>query len=60
MTILPFIAYGAKKIYMQPDEAERFERLLKEYSSVHGNYNGLALELMEFGDSNFRNDSHES
>ena len=60
VTILPFIAYGAKKIYMQPDEAERFERLLKEYSSVHGNYNGLALELMEFGDSNFRNDSHES
>ena len=60
VTTMPFIAYGAKKAYMQPDEVERFERLLKEYSSVHGNYNGLALELMEFGDSNFRNDSHES
>ena len=55
VTNLPFISYGAKKIYMQPDEVERFEKLLKDYSSVHGNYNGLALELMEYGDSNFRN-----
>jgi len=55
ITNLPFISYGAKKIYMQPDEVERFEKLLKDYSSVHGNYNGLALELMEYGDSNFRN-----
>ena len=55
VTNLPFISYGAKKIYMQPDEVVRFEKLLKDYSSVHGNYNGLALELMEYGDSNFRN-----
>ena len=55
VTNLPFISYGVKKIYMQPDEVVRFEKLLKDYSSVHGNYNGLALELMEYGDSNFRN-----
>lgn len=54
VTILPFLSFGAKKIYMQPDEAERFTRLLKNYSGKHGNYNGLALELMEYGDSRFR------
>lgn len=54
VTVLPFLSFGAKKIYMQPDEAERFTKLLKNYSGKHGNYNGLALELMEYGDSRFR------
>lgn len=39
---------------MQQGEAERFERLLKEYSSEHGNYNGLMLEMLDYGDSRFR------
>ena len=64
VTTMPFIAYGAKKAYMQPDEVERFERMLKNYSAEHGNYNGLVLELLEYGDSRFRNtttqNTHES
>ena len=35
VTNLPFISYGAKKIYMQPDEVERFEKLLKDYRENH-------------------------
>ena len=54
VTNLPFLSFGAKKIYMQPDEAERFSALLKAYSAEHGNYNGLALELMEHGDARYR------
>lgn len=53
--ILPSLAYGAKRIYLQPDEAERFEKLLTRYSDRHGNYNGLGLELLDHGDSNYRN-----
>ena len=55
VTNLPFLSFGAKKIYMQPDEAERFGALLKAYSAEHGNYNGLALELLEHGDARYRN-----
>lgn len=53
--VLPALAYGAKRIFLQPDEAERFERLLDKYSDKHGNYNGLCLEMLEYGDSRFRN-----
>ena len=64
VTTMPFIAYGAKKAYMQPDEVERFERMLKNYSAEHGNYNGLVLEMLDYGDTRFRNtdnqNTHES
>ncbi len=53
--VLPAIAYGAKRIFLQPDEAARFEHLLGKYSDEHGNYNGLALELLDHGDANYRN-----
>ena len=53
--VLPAIAYGAKRIFLQPDEAARFEHLLEKYSDEHGNYNGLALELLDHGDANYRN-----
>lgn len=53
--VLPSLAYGAKRIFLQPDEAERFERFLEKYSDKHGNYNGLCLEMLEHGDSRFRN-----
>lgn len=53
---LPALAFGSKRIYMQPDEVERFERLLDKYSDKYGNYNGLALELLEHGDAHFRNE----
>lgn len=64
VTSMPFISYGAKKVYMQPDEVERFERLLKNYSGQQGNYNGLVLEMLDYGDSRYRNNeapnNHES
>lgn len=64
VTTMPFISYGAKKVYMQPDEVERFERLLKNYSGQQGNYNGLVLEMLDYGDSRYRNNeapnNHES
>lgn len=53
---LPALAFGSKRIYMQPDEVKRFERLLDKYSDKYGNYNGLALELLEHGDAHFRNE----
>lgn len=64
VTTMHFISYGAKKVYMQPDEVERFERLLKNYSGQQGNYNGLVLEMLDYGDSRYRNNeapnNHES
>lgn len=53
--VLPSLSYGAKHIFLQPDEAARFERFLEKFSDKHGNYNGLCLELLENGDSRFRN-----
>ena len=60
VTTMPFIAYGAKKVYMQPDEVERFERLLKNYSGEQGNYNGLVLEMLDYGDTRFRNTDNQN
>ena len=54
--VLPALSYGAKRIFLQPDEAARFERFLDKYSDKHGNYNGLCLEMLEHGDANFRNE----
>ncbi len=54
ITLLPFISYGAKRAYMQEDEVARFEKFLKDFSGREGNYNGLVRELLEYGDSRFR------
>lgn len=53
---LPSISYGAKRIFLQPDEAARFERFIDKYGDKHGNYNGLCLEMLEHGDAHFRNE----
>lgn len=53
---LPSLSYGAKRIFLQPDEAARFERFIDKYSDKHGNYNGLCLEMLEHGDAQYRNE----
>jgi len=50
--VRPAIVYRAKRIFLQPDEAARFEHLLEKYSDEHGNYDGLALKLLDHGDAN--------
>lgn len=52
--VLPALAYGAKRIFLQPDEVERLETLMNRYSNRHGNYNGLAREMLDHGDANYR------
>ena len=60
ITLLPFISYGAKRAYMQEDEVARFEKFLKDFSGREGNYNGLVRELLEYGDSRFRQPKDDS
>lgn len=49
------LKYGSVTIYMNDEEAARFEKLYDLYLEQNGNAFGLVNELLDYGDKNYAN-----